>query len=688
MDGINNMNPKVSVLIVSYNVKEYVDHAIDSIMRSSVDDYEIILVDNNSFDGTVEYIKHSYPEVNVIANQENVGFGKAVNQAADVASGQYFLIINPDTVIQENTIGTLLNYMEQNEKVGMVGPKILNSDGTLQAACKRSFPTLKVAIPKLLGFDRVFPTSKWAGKYNLTYLDPDQVNPVDAISGSCMFIRGKLFHDLSGFDEHFFMYGEDLDICYRIWQSGLEVHYVPTTQIIHYQGESVKSAPFDSINAFYNAMILFADKHFSTSQGFLTKWAIRFGISIRKFMTLMGEIRSQIISVFFDSVVVLCAFLIAIPFKFDHFEPIVMSGGLVPGVYILFWISVGALFQLYSRYILSYTRAILSSLTGFFLAVAFTYFFKQYAFSRLVIILATIIITLFIPGWRVLVHYLMSRGFLRPIKEKHNILFTRKTAIIGSDREGIRIANHILKRFDTGLDVVGFVDTHPRDDELPLQFLGNIAELKGVVKTHAIRELIFSNTAFSNEEILNIMDSTKEMRLTYRMVPRHQDILLGKASIEEIGEYSFVNIEYTLFNRLHTITKRLFDTCIASALLILFSPIILLRSLGSLPKKVEFWGQDHNRFYGRVFNSKYGFIHNLPLLWSIVTGKMSLVGSSMISTDENDPNLICMPGLTGLERLRNVKFTEQDRRLLDHYYVQNQSVSFDIEILVKTVFNG
>jgi GT2 family glycosyltransferase len=682
------MNSKVSVIIVSYNVKEYLDHAIDSLIRTSEDSLEIVVVDNNSFDGTVAHIMNLYPDVIVIDNEDNVGFGKAVNQASKVAHGDYYLILNPDTVVQENTISTFVNYLEKNKNVGMVGPKILNSDGTLQAACKRSFPTLRVAIPKLLGFDKLFPKSEWAGKYNLTYLDPDQTCAVDAISGSCMFIRKELFYELDGFDEQFFMFGEDLDICYRIWQTSYEVHYLPETQIVHYQGESVKSAPFDSINAFYNAMILFAEKHYSVSQGFLTKWAIRSGIAIRKFITQLGELRSQLLSLFFDAVVVTVAFLVAIPFRFDHFEPIVMSGGLVPVVYILFWIVVGSLFQLYSRYILSYTRAILSSLTGFFLAVAFTYFFKQFAFSRLVIILATVIITIFIPGWRVLVHYLMSRGFLRPIKEKHNILFTRKTLIIGSDGEGTRIANHILKRFDTGLDVVGFADTHPRHDELPLPFLGSISDLKGIVKTHAIREFIFSNTAFSNEEILNIMDTTKEMRLTYRMVPRHQDILLGKASIEEIGEYSFVNIEYTLFNRLHAITKRLFDTFISSALLILFSPIILLRCIGSLPKKVEFWGQDNSRFYGRIFNSNYGFIHDLPLLWSIVTGKMSLVGSSLIPTEENDPKLLCMPGLTGLERLRNVKFTEQDRRLLDHYYVQNQSLSFDIEIIVKTVFNG
>ncbi len=682
------MTKKVSVLIVSYNVKEYVAHAIDSLLKSNLDELEIIVVDNHSFDSTVEHIQTSYPDVKIIANQDNVGFGRAVNQAAAHAKGDYYLILNPDTVVQENTVSTLTQYIQDHEEVGMIGPKILNSDGTLQPACKRSFPTLRVAIPKLLGLDKLFPKSKWAGKYNLTYLDPDQINSVDAISGSCMFLSKDLFHELGGFDEQFFMFGEDLDLCFRIWQTGKEVHYVPTTQIIHYQGESVKTAPYDSINAFYNAMILFAEKHFSTGQGFMTKLAIRSGIVIRKFFTQIGELRSQILSVILDAVVVTGAFLIAIPYRFDHFEPIVLSRGLVPVVYILFWIAVGSLFQLYSRYILSYTRAILSSLTGFFLAVAFTYFFKQFAFSRLVIILATVIITIFIPGWRVLVHYLMSRGFLRPIKERHNILFTRKTMVIGSDGEGVRIANHILKRFNTGLDIVGFADSHPRQDDLPLPFLGSLDDLQGIVKTNAIRELIFSNTAFTNEEILNIMDTTKELRLTYRMVPRHQDILLGKASIEEIGEYSFVNIEYTLFNRLHTITKRIFDTLTASVLLIVFSPIILLRCMGGLPKKMKFWGQDSRQFHGRIFESKNGFLRDLPLLWAILTGKMSLVGSSLIPTNEHDPELICMPGLTGLERLRNVKFTEQDRRLLDHYYVQNQSLSFDIEIIVKTVFNG
>ncbi len=681
------MGLRVSVLMVSYNVKNYVDHALDAVLRSDFQNHDVILMDNNSFDGTVDFVRKHYPSVKVVANKTNLGFGKAVNQAATEARGDYLLILNPDTVIKEDTISTLLNYLEQNEHVGMVGPKILNADGSFQPACKRSFPSLHVAIPKILGLSKLFPKAKWAGKYNLSYLDPDQEHTVDAISGACMLLRKNLFQKLGGFDEQFFMFGEDLDICRRMWDMNVEIHYVPTTQIVHYQGESSKSAPFDCINAFYNAMMIFADKHFSTGQSFLTKTVIRTGIFLRKLITQIGELRSQIISVIIDTCVVTFAFLIAIPSRFDHFEPIVVSKGLVPGVYIVFWLIVGAIFQLYSRYILSYTRAILSSLVGFFIAVAFTYFFKQYAFSRLVIILATAIITIFIPGWRILIHYLMSKGFLRPIKEKHNILFTRKAIIVGSGQEGIRIANHLLKRFDTGLDIIGFSDNYPRYDKLPLPFLGILSDLRGIVRTHAIRELIFSSAVFTNEEILKCMEHTKEMRLTYRMVPRHQDILLGKASIDEIGDFFFVNIEYTLFHRVHALTKRIFETVIASAIVVIFSPLFLLRCLIGLPKKVEFWGQDSCHFGGYLFKSNSGFIRKFPLLIAIISGHMSLVGSTLIMSTEKDPKSICRPGLTGLERIRNINFNEQDRRLLDHYYVQNQSLSFDIEILLKTVFN-
>ena len=687
------MKNTVSLLIVSYNVRQYIAHAIDAIIKSDLDDFEIIIIDNNSFDNTASYLKERYShlrQIKIVQNEENIGFGKAINQAASLAKGQYYLILNPDTIIQEETISTLKEYLDSNPEVGMVGPKILNADGTLQLACKRSFPTLGVALPKLLGFSRIFPKSKWAGKYNLTYLDEDEISSVDAISGSCMFIRSFLFHELKGFDERFFMFGEDLDLCSRIWKNNYEIHYVPTTQIVHYQGESVKSAPFDSINAFYNAMILFVDKHFSFGTGWLMKFAIRCGIYIRKFFSMIGEKRSQILSVTIDAILILLAFIIAISMRFSNFEPITMSKGLIPAIYVIFWICVGFIFQLYNRYILSYSRAIISSVTGFFLAVAFTYFFKQYAFSRFVIIFGSAIISILIPGWRVFVHFLMARGLLNQVKQKNPILFTRKTFIVGADAEGLRIANSLLKRFDTGLELIGIVDTKlpEEDNKLPIDFIGRLSDLRDLVVKHSIRELIFSTSAFTNKEILHLMNQTKDLRLTYRMIPRQQEILLGKASIEDIGDLSFLNIEYSLFYSLHRFTKRIFDLTISFITLIIFSPIILVLLLLKKGVQKQYWGIEGKKFDVTIFNVNSRFIRELPLFFAVLLGNLSLVGSTMFETSEKNPNLICQPGLTGLERIRSVKFNPEDRLALDHYYVQNQSFTMDLEIIMKTVFNN
>ncbi len=687
------MKNTVSLLIVSYNVRQYIAHAIDAIIKSDLDDFEIIIIDNNSFDNTASYLKERYShlrQIKIVQNEENIGFGKAINQAASLAKGQYYLILNPDTIIQEETISTLKEYLDSNPEVGMVGPKILNADGTLQLACKRSFPTLGVALPKLLGFSRIFPKSKWAGKYNLTYLDEDEISSVDAISGSCMFIRSFLFHELKGFDERFFMFGEDLDLCSRIWKNNYEIHYVPNTQIVHYQGESVKSAPFDSINAFYNAMILFVDKHFSFGTGWLMKFAIRCGIYIRKFFSMIGEKRSQILSVTIDAILILLAFIIAISMRFSNFEPITMSKGLIPGIYVIFWICVGFIFQLYNRYILSYSRAIISSVTGFFLAVAFTYFFKQYAFSRFVIIFGSAIISILIPGWRVFVHFLMARGLLNQVKQKNPILFTRKTFIVGADAEGLRIANSLLKRFDTGLELIGIVDTKlpEEDNKLPIDFIGRLSDLRDLVVKHSIRELIFSTSAFTNKEILHLMNQTKDLRLTYRMIPRQQEILLGKASIEDIGDLSFLNIEYSLFYSLHRLTKRIFDLSISFITLIIFSPIILVLLLLKKGVQKQYWGIEGKKFEVTIFNVNSRFIRELPLFFAVLLGNLSLVGSTMFETSEPNPNLICQPGLTGLERIRSVKFNPEDRLALDHYYVQNQSFTMDLEIIMKTVFNN
>ena len=678
----------VSVIIVSYNVKRYVTHCIETVLCSDyIGEKEIIVVDNNSFDETSQYLRETFPEIKLIENHKNVGFGKAVNHAAETATGEYLLILNPDTILQENTISTFVNYLKTHSEVGLIGPKIINPDGTLQLTCKRSFPTLSVALPKLLGFSKIFPQTKWAGKYNLTYLDPNKIHSVDAVSGSCIFIRKTLFHEIDGFDEQFFLFGEDLDLCFRMKQKGHEIHYVPSTQILHYKGESVKFAPYDSRSAFYNAMILFYKKHFSKSQNTLFRIGIHFGIQLHKFISLITEWRSQILSILLDSAVVFFAFLVTFFLRFSNLEPFYLSHGLIPTIYIFFWLIVGTFFQLYGRHILSYSRAALSALTGFFVVVAFTFFFKQFAFSRLVLIAATGIVTLLIPGWRLITHFIMSRGYINQVKDKHNILFTKKTLIIGANKDGIQIVKKIHGRVNFGLNIIGFIDSKmgKPQEELPVPFLGTIKDIRGIINTHKIREIIFSNNTLPYNKIVSLMDYTKDLYLTYRIVPRQQDIIIGKGSIEEIGELSFINIDYSLYHRINKTAKRLFDIVFSLFLLLLFSPVVVFKLLNGPPKKMMFWGEKSKIISAFTFQSNNQFIKKMPLFWSILKGDLSFVGSSLVELSEKDPKLICTPGLSSLDKIKNMHVNIYNRHQFDHYYIQNQSLGLDIEILIKTV---
>jgi len=681
---------KISIIIVSYNVRSYLSNSIDSILKSSIKNIELIIVDNNSFDDTVEYISQNYPSIKLIPNSSNVGFGRAVNQGARIANSDYLLILNPDTIIEEDTLKKLVNYIETNDKIGMVGPKILNADGSLQLSCKRSFPTIKSAIPKILGLDKLFPNSKWFGRYNLTFLDPDKNHVVDAISGSCMLIRNKVFKKIGGFDEKFFMFGEDIDICLRVWKANFEVHYFPETKIIHFKGKSVKTAPYNSREAFYEAMDIYVEKHYSSTLSKISRTLISLGIRLNKFLSMIIEKKSMILSLFLDSFIITCAFIFAINFRFGNYTPILSSQGLVPFIYVALWILVCAVLQLYSRYFLSYSRALIASILGFLIAVLFTYFFNQFAYSRLVIISASIVIVFLVPGWRVFIHYLISRGYLRSETSSKSLLFSRKTIIAGCDDEGIRIAENILKRFDSGLDLFGFIDKSNvrMSENLPIPFIGILDEIRQLINTHKINEVIFSSSAFKNKEILSFMDITRDLRLTYRVVPNEQDILLGKTNIEDIGGISFINIEYNLFHKVHKISKRVFDIMLSIFLILFFSPIIIGLTLFGKLVAVRFWGENGLVINSRVFKTKSKFLRDIPLLFNVLKGEISIVGSLLIDSKETDPGILCKPGITGLERIKNLRFKSDTRKAAQYYYIQNQNLKLDVEIIIKTLLNG
>jgi len=255
----------LSVVIVNYNVKYFLEQCLHSVSKAIEGmNAEVFVVDNNSVDGSCRHIREKFPWVRLIENRENVGFSKANNQAIREASGKYILLLNPDTVVEEDTFIKCYNFMEQHPDAGAVGVKMIDGKGHFLPESKRALPTPEVAFYKIFGLSALFPKSKKFGKYHLGYLSKDETNKVEVLAGAFMFLRKKTLDKVGLLDEDYFMYGEDIDLSYRILQGGYKNFYFPESTIIHYKGESTKKGSLNYVLVFYNAMIIFARKHFSS----------------------------------------------------------------------------------------------------------------------------------------------------------------------------------------------------------------------------------------------------------------------------------------------------------------------------------------------------------------------------------------------------------------------------------------
>jgi len=260
---------KLSVVIVNYNVKYFLEQCLHSVRRASEGlQTEVFVVDNNSVDESVKMVRERFPEVTLIENKENTGFSKANNQAIKISAGEYVLLLNPDTVVESDTFSKILLFMDTHPDAGGLGVKMIDGKGNFLPESKRGLPTPSVAFYKIFGISRFFPKSKVFGKYHLGYLDKDQINPVEILNGAFMLLRKTVLDKIGLLDETFFMYGEDIDLSYRILKAGFQNYYFPETRIIHYKGESTKKGSINYVILFYNAMIIFCQEtfHFKKSK--------------------------------------------------------------------------------------------------------------------------------------------------------------------------------------------------------------------------------------------------------------------------------------------------------------------------------------------------------------------------------------------------------------------------------------
>ena len=278
----------LGIVITSYNTRDLLRTCLRSVYDSRGDFiFQVCVVDNASPDGSIEMVVAEFPQTRVIANTENVGYPSANNQGLEVfgfvqtplsdsRTPRFALLLNPDTELPPDALAQMLDFMSERPDAGVVGPKLVLPDGSLDLACRRSFPTVEVSLYRFVGLSRIFPRSQRFGRYNLTYLDPDQVAEVDSVVGAFMMVRAEAIAQAGLMDEQFFMYGEDLDWAYRIKAAGWKVYYNPVVTVLHVKRAASRSSPRSQVE-FYRAMDIFYRKHYAAQ----TPWWIHlFVISI------------------------------------------------------------------------------------------------------------------------------------------------------------------------------------------------------------------------------------------------------------------------------------------------------------------------------------------------------------------------------------------------------------------------
>ncbi len=639
----------ISIIIVSYNVRDFLRQCLRSIEDATKNlKTEIFVVDNRSVDGTPDMIRKNYPEIHLIANSENLGFGKANNQALKAARGKYTLFLNPDTIIREDTLTVMTQFMEDHPETGLAGCKILNTDGTLQLACRRSFPRPSVAIPKLLGLSALFPGNSVLAKYNLTYRDPDKSYPVDAVSGSFMFCRSALIQELNGFDDRFFMYGEDLDLCYRVQEAGYPVTYVPDTTIVHYKGESSKSAPFDSLIAFYRAMDQFVRKHFGPGKWLFTVLVLRLGIFLHLLVKFFGRILYQLRAPLLDLFLIALAHALALVIRFRDPSWFFTYQPVIPLYAFVYLGAIFALGTLRNRKF-DYTRTFGGVFLGGLINGSITFFLPPIAHSRLVFVIAFLLTLLFLPGWRLVYHI-----FLRKRTDDTSTL--RKALVVGAGQRGEQIAQTLTEHPETGYLFMGFAD---RDFSHP-QTISRIEDIPEIVRVKHIDDIIFAPGETRSTDMMHIMNSLQSAPVNIKIVPENLDTIFGKTHLENIEDISMVDMQFNIYQPVPAFIKRTFDVFASLFLLILLAIPAIVSGIFKSP---------FARWYGK--------------LALILRGDWTFVGDDATLSDNKR---YYKPGLTGLLQLeKSGNMSEEEHERYMTFYMRNYSIMMDIELLVRTL---
>lgn len=559
----------LSVIIVNYNVKYFLEQCLHSIGKASQNlAVEVFVVDNNSVDGSGRMLREKFPEVRLIENDRNLGFSKANNQAIREARGRYVLLLNPDTVIEEDTLDKCHEFMESHPKAGILGVKMIDGKGRFLPESKRALPRPMVAFYKMFGLSALFPRSRIFGKYHLGHLDKNRTSEVEVLPGAFMLIRRSALDVTGLLDEDFFMYGEDIDLSYRMTKAGFRNFYYPGTTIIHYKGESTRKGSLNYVLTFYRAMIIFARKHFSQKMARSYTLLINLAIYFRASLSIFRRTFKRIILPLLDAAVFYAGFLIITPAWEDYRFP---GGPGYPPEFMNMFVPSCIILWIISLYfsggydrplkILSVARGIVSG--ALFLLVVYALLPETLRFSRALLLLGAAwslamgIAVRLIPGM------LRIPGFELRLYRKKRIV------IAGDDGEAGRVAA-LLQKTSHRPEIIGFVSPGPERSPASLGMFGQLGE---IIRIHRVNEVIFCARDITSGAIIDKMMSLRESGIEYKIAPPESLTIIGSNSINSSDDLYL--IEFNSLNKpASRRNKRLLDF-LTAVLLIPLAPLVM-----------------------------------------------------------------------------------------------------------------
>jgi GT2 family glycosyltransferase len=591
---------KLSVIIVNYNVCYFLEQALLSVRKAAEklgQPVEVFVVDNNSADNSVAMVQARFPEIVLIENQDNPGFSVANNQALRQATGQYQLLLNPDTLVEEDAFRRCCAFMDEHPQCGGLGVQMLDGQGRFLPESKRGLPTPRVAFYKIFGLAWLFPRSRTFGRYHLGFLDLSQSHQVAVLSGAYMLLRKAALDQVGLLDEDYFMYGEDIDLSYRLTQGGWQNWYFPEARIIHYKGESTKRTSVNYVFVFYRAMAIFAQKHFAPGRAALFTNLIHAAIWLRASAALGQRFAMRAAPVLLD-VGLLYAGMYALKsywedtYKYEPtpFPPQYMLVA-VPA-YIVVWLATTWLSGGYDRS----TRAwwvVRGIAVGTVLISAASNFLDSWRFSKALILLGGAWALVALLGRRLLGHWL-RHGHLRLSEPR-----TKMLAIVGSATESQRV-RLLLAAARVPASVVGYIAPVGAGPAVPTRdYLGELSQLPALVRLYELNELVFCGKDLPASQIIDLMQQLPTRpEVAYKILPEDSQYIIGSSRKNAPGDY-YSAPALRLYQPAQRRSKRRLDL-VASLGLLVAAPLLV-------------WAQ--RRPAGL-----------LPHIWQVLVGRRSWVG--------------------------------------------------------------